>query len=87
MSYPLFSITIVTSGDKLNSFDPDQAKQKIGPDLDTNCLTLYLTVSCGSYDFRFWKFSHYKSMGALCCHGNQSSNPLYLMMLYMKFVN
>ena len=22
----------------------------------------------------FLSFSHYKSMGALCCHGNQSSN-------------
>ena len=32
----------------------------------------------GSHGFRedFFKFSHYKSMGAKCCHGNQSSNPI-----------
>ena len=23
----------------------------------------------------FSMFSHYESMGAICCHGNQSSNP------------
>ena len=22
-------------------------------------------------------FSHYNSMGAICCHGNQSSNPIW----------
>ena len=22
-------------------------------------------------------FSHYKSMGAFCCHGNQSFDPIY----------
>ena len=28
----------------------------------------------GEEDF-FLCFSHCKSMGAICCHGNQSSNP------------
>ena len=40
-------------------------------------------------------FSHCKSMGAICCHGNQSSDPTWSktqhnlspssMMLYIKF--
>ena len=54
-------------------------------------------ISCGARGFRedFLSFSQYKSMGDLCCHGNQSSNLInietlcslspYLMMLYMKF--
>ena len=24
-----------------NSFDPDQARQNVGPDLDPNCLTMF----------------------------------------------
>ena len=41
------------------------------------------------------RFSHYNSMGAICCHGNQSSDPIWvktywslsptLMMLLIKF--
>ena len=30
----------------------------------------------GEEDF-FLCFSHCKSMGAICCHGNQSSNPTW----------
>ena len=43
----------------------------------------------------FLSFSHYKSMGDICCHGNQNSNPIspkilcclspHLIMLHMKF--
>ena len=31
----------------------------------------------GEEDF-FYVFSHCKSMGAICCHGNQSSDPTWL---------
>ena len=41
------------------------------------------------------RFSHYNPMGAICCHGNKSSNPIWSktlwsqsptpMMLLMKF--
>ena len=45
---------------------------------------------------RWWQnFSHFKSMGAICCHGNQSSNLIclktlcslspYLIMVHKKF--
>ena len=45
---------------------------------------------------RWWQnFSHVKSMGAICCHGNQSSNPVclktlcslspFLIMVHKKF--
>ena len=30
---------------------------------------------CGSGEDDFFMFYHCKSMGAICCHGNQSSNP------------
>ena len=33
-------------------------------------------ISCDPHSFRedYISFSHYKSMRAICCHGNQSSN-------------
>ena len=34
------------------------------------------TCGFGEEDF-FLCFSHCKSMGAICCHGNQSSNPTW----------
>ena len=34
------------------------------------------TCGFGEEDF-FLCFSHCKSMGAMCCHGNQSSNPTW----------
>ena len=44
-------------------------------------LTLLQTkyLSSRPYGFReedFLSFSHYKSMGAICCNGNQNSNPI-----------
>ena len=30
--------------------------------------------TCGFGEEDFFMFSHCKSMGAICCHGNQSSN-------------
>ena len=63
-------------------------------------LTLLHTkyLSSGPHGFRgddFFSFSHYKSMGVICWHGNKNSNPispkilyslsLHLIMLYMKF--
>ena len=56
-------------------------------------------LSSGPHSFReedFLSFSHYKSMGDMCCHGNQNSNPIspkilcslsppHLIMLHMKF--
>ena len=36
-------------------------------------------LSYGPHGFReedFLSFSHYKSMEAICCHGNQSFNPI-----------
>ena len=46
-----------------------------GP-LDTDTYQIYkLWASC--FQRRFFKKNfHYKSMGAICCHGNQSSNPI-----------
>ena len=60
-------------------------------------LTLLHTnyLSYGPYGFREEDFSHYKSTGAIYCHGNQNSNPISpkmlcslspdLIMLHMKF--
>ena len=63
-------------------------------------LTLLHTkyLSSGPHCFReedFLSFSHYKSMGAICCHGNQNSNRIShkilcslspnLLMLHLKF--
>ena len=31
---------------------------------------------CGFGEEDFFMFSHCKSMGAICCHGNQSSDPI-----------
>ena len=35
-------------------------------------------LSSGPHGFRedFLSFSHYKSIGAICCHGDQNSNPI-----------
>ena len=33
--------------------------------------------TCGFGEEDFLCFSHCKSMGAICCHGNQSSNPTW----------
>ena len=30
-----------------NNLDPDQDRRKVGPDLDPNCLTLFLSLSTG----------------------------------------
>ena len=38
------------SADNLN-FDPDQARQNVGPDLDPNCLTLFLKEIFKKVDF------------------------------------
>ena len=33
-------LSVLTVDDFANCLDPDQARQKVGPDLDPNCLTL-----------------------------------------------
>ena len=33
--------------------------------------------TCGFGEIFFLCFSHCKSMGAICCHGNQSSDPTW----------
>ena len=38
----------------VNSLDPDQARQNVGPDLDPNCLTLII-----SFFLRYWLLSIY----------------------------
>ena len=35
------------------------------------------TGPCGFGEEDFFMFSHFKSMGAICCHGNQSSDPTW----------
>ena len=50
-------------------------------------------ITCGPFEFRRFKIK--KVFPALCCHGNQSSNPInpktlcslsyYMMMLFRKF--
>ena len=50
-------------------------------------LTLLHTkyLSSGPHGFReedFLSFSHYKSMGATCCHGSQDSNPISPKIIY-----
>ena len=68
------------------------------------CVGVHLTLlhtkylSSGPHGFKeedFLSFSHYKSMGAICCHGNPNFNPIspkilcrlspYLIMFYMTF--
>ena len=48
------------------------------------CLYYKLTYEPkGSGELKRWRhrFPHYKSMGAFCCHGNQSSDPIWLLVL------
>ena len=73
----------------------------VGRIFEGDHLTLLPTkyLSSGPHGFReedlFKFFFHYKSMGAICCHGNQNSNSIspkilcslfsHLIMLHTKF--
>ena len=54
-------------------YEEDPIKNE-GARVDT---TLYSNFSDAQGQIHVQHFPHYNPMGAICCHGNQSSNPTW----------
>ena len=77
--FSIISLWELMSPEGVATFDP---RGMVGRIYVGDYLTLLHTkyLSSGPHGFReedFLKFVfHYKSVGAICCHGNQNSNPI-----------